>query len=90
MFGSLHPVTATSQATWNSMIRQTATNELSSVMGYNATLLSVPDPQLMTETSTSFKRVRVQVTYRFQTLINWPGIQRDYDLTRTVEMRVVR
>ena len=36
------------------------------------------------------KRVGVQVTYPFSTLVAWPGIPARMDLSRTVEMRVYR
>ena len=67
-----------------------ATDEMANVLGYDETRLTIPDPQLLSETTSNFRRVRVEVTYRFEMIVDWPGISREHDLTRAVEMRVVR
>ena len=38
----------------------------------------------------ALRKVQVQVSYPFQTLVNWPGIPRQMMLTRSVDMRIIR
>jgi len=90
LFGCMHPVTPATRANWNARIRETVTDEMANVLGYDETRLTIPDPQLISETTSNFRRVRVEVTYRFEMIVDWPGVSREHDLTRAVEMRVVR
>lgn len=46
-----------------------------------------PDVALIKEGS--FRRVRVGVTYPFDTLVPWPGIPSHLDLTHSIEMRLL-
>ncbi len=91
LYGSLHPVTASTQSTWNSRIQTAATEEMQGVTGYNVQRLTVANPVWTVENGNGgLQRVRVQVTYRYDTLITWPGLSHQVNLTRTVEMRVIR
>ncbi len=47
----------------------------------------VPEVALIQEGS--FRRVRIGVTYPFDTLITWPGIPSHLDLQHSVEMRLL-
>lgn len=91
-YASMNPYTPTTQPLFEAQLRQAALDELSAVDA------SSPfDPAKVTVASTrSFDpgnvlwRVRVDVTYPFETVVPWPGIPDQIDLQRSVEMRGIR
>jgi len=86
-FASFHPVTATTQPVWEQRTREAVVAELGDT--FDATKIDMPSPVMATD-SDGLKRVSVQVTYPFETLVDWPGIPSQMNLSRTVEMRVIR
>jgi Flp pilus assembly protein TadG len=87
--GCLKKVTTGTTTVWRNNIREAVTAELSAQMGYEAARLTIPDPQLITETNGQ-RRVSVQVTYEFRTIVPWVVIPQQFNLSRTVQMRMIR
>jgi Flp pilus assembly protein TadG len=88
-YGSMHPYTSTTQATWQANIRDAVKKEMQGIPNYNDNLLTMSSPQVTTD-SDGQKRVRIQVQYPFNTLISWPFIPSNFTLRRAVEMRFTR
>lgn len=88
--GCMKAATPSTMTQWRSVIRTAVTDEVAWQSGFDATKLTVSDPELVTETSPKFNRVRVRASYRFTTLVPWPFIPSTSTITRQVEMRVVR
>jgi len=86
-FACLHPVTATTQSKWHQQIRQTVETELGA--RFDPSLLDVPPPEVSIEPD-GRKRVRVEVSYPFETIVPWPMLPTDMSLRRAVEMRFIR
>lgn len=87
--GSAKTVTTSALPNWRTLIRTAATNELANQANYDASRLTIPDPQLVVETS-GLRRVSVRVDYRFNMLVPWPLLPNQFTLSRTVEMRMYR
>lgn len=75
---------------WQRAVRDAVRDEMSQQQGFDATRLTIGTPVVSTEPSTGFRRVAVTVTYRFETIVNWPLLPSQFDLVQTVEMRQVR
>jgi Flp pilus assembly protein TadG len=91
-YASIHPVTAASKPAWDAAIRQTVQDELTANGWFDAAQLTVP-PSLSVDEGNGYHRVTVEVSYPFQTLINWPflpGYNDPLDLRHTVVMRRIR
>lgn len=86
-FGSLHPVTTATLPAWQEDIRQAVLTEMPQPPFDHANLTV---PQAIVITEGDFRRARVTVSYSFQTLVSWPALPSSMNLTRTVEMRVIR
>lgn len=90
-FASYHPYTASTLANWQTQVQATVLNGASGVQGFEASRLTVNNPVVTTDPAPfSFQRVRVSATYRFETLVPWPAIPRTTNITRSVEVRMVR
>lgn len=87
--GSSKKVTTSTLPNWRTLIRTTATSELANQSNYDPSRLTIPDPQLIVETS-GLRRVSVRVDYRFNMLVSWPLLPNQFMLSRTVEMRMYR
>lgn len=87
--GSTKRVTASTLGNWRTEVRAAVTGELSGQTGYDANRLTIPDPQLITETS-GLKRISVQVNYDFRMIVPWPLLPNQVTLSRTVQMRMIR
>ncbi len=85
-FASLHPVTVATLPAWQEQIKQAVLDEMS----------ELPDPADLTiplaivVPDGDFKLARVTVNYSFKTFVSWPALPSPMNLTRTVEMRVIR
>ncbi len=87
-FGAMHPYTTTTQANWEAAIATRATNEMAGVQGYDSSKLTIVTTP--TIEGSNLRRVRVHVTYTFDTYITWPFLPNSSDLTTAAEMRIVR
>lgn len=88
-FGAMHPFTTGTQALWTSMIRDAVRKEMQGLVNYNDTQLVMSTPQVTTD-SDGQKRVRIEVKYPFNTIVNWPLLPHTFLMTRAVEMRFIR
>lgn len=88
-FASFNPYTSTTQSTWQSQVTQAVIDEMSQMNGFNSSNLTVSTPVVTTDAN-GLKRVRVDVSYPFQTIVTWPAIPKQVTLRRAVEMRMIR
>lgn len=89
-YGSFHPVG--NKAAWDADIRQAVEDEMAANTWFNANDLVMPPP-LATDDGGGLRRISVDVSYPFQTLINWPflpGYNDSRMLRRVVVMRGIR
>jgi len=90
--GSFNAPTPGSKPLWDFAIRQAVEDELATNTWFNSGNLVIAAPLLIDE-GNGLRRVEVDVTYPFQTIINWPflpGYNDPVDLRRVVVMRLVR
>jgi Flp pilus assembly protein TadG len=90
--GSFSAATPASKPLWDAAIQQAVTDEFATNTWFDAADLVVAAPLLIDE-GNGLRRVQVDVTYPFQTLINWPflpGYSDPVDLRHVVVMRLVR
>jgi Flp pilus assembly protein TadG len=87
-FGSSNPYTTATLSTWQAQVRQAAVDEMSGVYGFSDGSLTVTATP--TTESAGFRRIQVDVSYPFQTMITWPGIPQNLTLQRRVIMRSIR
>jgi Flp pilus assembly protein TadG len=90
--GSFNVTTPGSKPLWDAAIRQAVEDELATNIWFDPADLFVATPVLIDE-GNGLRRVEVDVTYPFQTLINWPFLANyndPVDLRRVVVMRIVR
>lgn len=86
-FASFNPVTATTLPAWQQAIREAIEAELSGLCA--AGEITIAPPVVTTEPD-GLKRVRVEVSCPFETLVQWHLLPQSMTLTRAVEMRVIR
>jgi Flp pilus assembly protein TadG len=91
-YGSFHPVG--NKAAWDAAIRQAVEDELDvqNSTKFNAADLSMAEPIVVDEGG-GMRRVTVDVSYPFRTVVNWPflpGYNDDLMLRRVVVMRGIR
>ncbi len=86
-FGSLNPVTSVTWADWEQSILAVVAAEMGE--GYDPAKISVAPP-VVTDEGDGHKRVRVEVSYPFETQVAWPLLPNTMTLTQAVEMRVIR
>lgn len=90
--GAFNPVTPTTRPLWEAAIRRAVEDELDDNSWFDPSQLTMATPRSVDE-GNGLRRVEVDVSYAFQTLINWPflpGYNRPYALRRIVVMRAVR
>jgi Flp pilus assembly protein TadG len=90
--GSFNAATPASKPLWDAAIQQAVTDEFETNTWFDVGNLVVAAPVLIDE-GNGLRRVQVDVTYPFQTLINWPylpGYSDPVDLRHVVVMRLVR
>lgn len=84
-YGALHGFTSYSQATWQSQMRQAIDYEMQGLPGYQPANLQVAITT--TTDAAGIAQVKVELTYPFNTIINWAGIPSAVTLDHAVEMR---
>jgi Flp pilus assembly protein TadG len=84
-YGSSHGYTKAGYPTWQALVAQAAKSEMGD---FDASQITV-DASAVNDSPTLW-RAQVDVSYTFQTLINWPGLPSQVTLTQRVAMRNVR
>jgi Flp pilus assembly protein TadG len=89
--GSTRPYTAGTQADWEAGIRTAVADELQGLAPtFDPAKLTVATPVVSLD-SQYMPKVRVEVTYVFNTLVSWPAMPGPaINLSRAVEMRIIR
>jgi hypothetical protein len=87
-FASMNPYTPTTQPRFEAKLREVSIDEMQFLHEFDAEKLQVAFAR--TSDANSLKRVRVELTYPFDTLVPWPAIPNHIDMQRSVEMRVMR
>ncbi len=87
-YGIMTPFDATSQGAWQAAVTRAAIDELSQSPAFDTSKLAVTSATV-TEAS-GLRRVSVQATYPFKTIVNWTIIPNTFNLTHTVVMRGIR
>ena len=84
-FGCMHPFTAITRTAWENELRQAITDDMSDfdVDGIQVAATRSHDDNALW-------RVRVVVTYPFETVVDWPLLPSHLNLRRTVEIRGIR
>ena len=91
--GMMNPYLTAQYATWQSNIQNAARDEMEQQTGYDRSALTVIASSIIETTGgqpNGLRRVRVDASYPFQTLVAWPGIPNNVTLRRAVEMRAIR
>jgi Flp pilus assembly protein TadG len=83
------PPSVANQARWQQNIQDAVRGEMATVARFDSSLLQVEIVQT-TEPDEERSRVRVEVSYPFQTVVPWVGLPHELTLRRAVEMRVIR
>ena len=86
---SFNPVSAGSWANWESAVHVAVIEELGQQTGFDPERLAIATP-VVTSEGAGFSRVRVQVSYRFPTVVNWVLLPNEVELRHAVEMAVIR
>lgn len=87
-FGGTHRFTDATVDRWKQGITAALTAEIAGIPGYSAEDLTIEEPVVLASQSRS--RVRVALSYRFRPAIAWPVIPREFEISRTAEMPVIR
>lgn len=87
-FASMNPVDSATLGAWTAGVNQAVVDELSQSTAFDPSKVVVVITRV-TE-SGGLRRVEVQVTYPFTTIVNWPMIPSSFDLRQTVAMRCIR
>lgn len=72
---------------WATTIKEQVLMEMGSA--FDAEDLTVAEPVYFTEQPSGFRRVQVEVSYPFHTIVNWPLLPNEFTLRRSVQMRVM-
>ena len=88
-FGSLNPVTSVTQADWEQRIHELVVAEMGDEYDPERSTDLQISPVITVEADGQ-KRVRVTVSYVFNTVVSWPLLPGNMTLSRAVEMRVIR
>lgn len=85
-YASMNPYTATTQPLFEAQLRQAAVDEMSQ---FDPAKITVAFTRSFDKANVLW-RVRVDVTYPFETVVPWPVIPAQLDLQRSVEIRGIR
>jgi len=89
-YGIMHPYTTSTEGIWASNMKQAVTDEMQSMFDSRFGSSDLAVSYVTTNDPGSRWRVRVTVTFPFRTVINWPGIPNQFNITQSVEMRGIR
>jgi hypothetical protein len=91
-FGCMNVYTTATKGDWIILVQKAATDEMVQQTGYDPTKLKVTVTPIIE--TTGLKRVMVEATYPFKTIVNWPGLPTGNGtplvMKRTVVLRAIR
>lgn len=87
-YASINPFDSATQTAWTAGVNQAVKDELSQITAFDTSKLTVTTTNVVE--SGGLRRVSVQVTYPFKTLISWSSIPSSFNLQQTVVMRCIR
>ena len=87
-YASMNPYDSSAPAAWTTNLTQAVTDELSQFTAFDTSKLTVTTTNVVEPGG--LRRVSVQVTYPFKTLISWSSIPSSFNLQQTVVMRCIR
>jgi Flp pilus assembly protein TadG len=87
-YASMNPFDSSTQSAWTTNVNQAVKDELSQSTVFDTSKLIITVNN--TVESGGLRRVSVQVTYPFKTIVNWPSIPSSFNLQQTVVMRCIR
>jgi Flp pilus assembly protein TadG len=87
-YGIMNPYVANGQAAWQTAVQEAARDEMEQQTGYTRTSLTVATST--TIEANGLRRVQVDASYPFQTVVTWPGVPNTVTLRSVVEMRAIR
>ncbi len=90
-FASMHRMTTTTRPVWELRTREAVLTELGDGFGpdFAEENVTMPPPTITVDAD-GLRRVRVEVSYPFTTLVSWLGMWQNVTLRRAVEMRFTR
>jgi len=87
-YASMNPFNSATQAAWNAGVTQAVQDELSQSSAFDTSKLTITVTN--TVESGGLRRVSVQVTYPFKTVINSTFLPTSFNLQQTAVMRGIR
>lgn len=89
-YGIVHPYTTSTESIWTANMNQAVTDEMQSMFDSRFGASNLQVSYVKSNDAGNSWRIRVTVTFPFQTVINWPGIPHKHNVTQSVEMRGIR
>jgi Flp pilus assembly protein TadG len=87
-YGSMHGFTSYTQSSWQSQVLSAMNAEMSGLQGFSAASFQA---SCSTATdSDGLYQISVTASYPFTTIVNWPGVPSQIQLTHQVVMRQIR
>jgi Flp pilus assembly protein TadG len=74
---------------WEQMVRDAVVAELEGIPGFDEAELQIPPP-VVTVDEDRLRRFKLEVSYPFETLVDWPFFPKQVRLRRSVEMPFIR
>jgi Flp pilus assembly protein TadG len=93
-FGCMNVYTTATLGDWTVLVKKAAADEMVQQTGFDPTKLEVAVTPITETTGLKLKRVKVEATYPFKTIVNWPGLPTGNGtplaMKRTVVLRAIR
>lgn len=87
-YGATHQFTDHTRDAWEDNIRAAVIEEIQQILDFDEDNLQI---DLATSTdSGGSTRVQVYAMYRFETVVDWPGLPHELELQRSISMRQIR
>jgi Flp pilus assembly protein TadG len=87
-YGAMHEFTTYTRPSWEAQIRSTVEDEMAGLQAFSATNLQTTYATT-TDTDGLFQ-LKVRASYPFTTIINWPGVPAQVQLSHEITMRQIR
>jgi Flp pilus assembly protein TadG len=87
--GSVRSFTPDSYSDWELGVRQAVIAEMEGIPGFDETQLQFETPILYADPEQP-RRFRLEISYPFETLANWPLVPNQVTMRRSLEMPLIR